>query len=360
MLSKTLLAYFLLDLSIIVAAKPQFTVWETPTQPLAPSNDSFYISKPADLASYSVGDLIRIRKAPGNLTAIVNASAAYNLVYRTEDSLGKPLWSFTTLLSPHTPYHHSSSSRYGGSGKGTALLSFQFPYNSVDVDYSMSVLLYGTPSASLVDVTVPLSKGWFVNIPDFEGPYAAAITGSLEGKTVLDSIRAIYSFAKSPKSLTPLNLDASTAKFALWGYSGGSIASGFASEIQSYYGPDLLPQFVGVAMGGMALDFSAFIDLVDNTLFAGLLPIVTLGLTQQFPTSRQYLISILQPSKKDAFLSVLKMSVAEAFIAFSGQNMSSYLLNGSSSLKNPLLTSIFSAHGDLRGKGIPSVPVFAY
>src|SRR6187431_1761006 len=87
-------------ITTVAAAKRHFTVWETPAQPLAPSNDSFYISKPADLSSYALGDLIRVRNAPGNLTAIMGASAAYNLVYRTEDSLGNPLWSFTTLLSP--------------------------------------------------------------------------------------------------------------------------------------------------------------------------------------------------------------------------------------------------------------------
>lgn len=347
----------------VTAAKPRFTVWATPSQPLSPSNDSFYINKPTDLSSYTPGDLIRIRKAPGNLTAIFNASSAYHVVYRTEDSLGHPLWAFTTILAPLRPFR-SNNSDARSSGKGIALLSFQLPYNAIDVDYSVSRLMYDSSwSANLIEVTTGLARGWFVTVPDFEGPDAAAVTGSLEGKVVLDGVRAVYALAKAGniQQLGSLSLDAEAAKFTLSGYSGGSVASGFAGEIQTFYAPELLSRFAGVAMGGTPIDLLALSYHVDGGGAAGIVAFLLLGITQQFSASREYLISRLKPDKKDIFLSALNMSTQQIVTTFRNQTVvKDYFTNGRADLDVPLITSVFVAHANMYGKGIPAVPVFLY
>ena len=59
-----------------------------------------------------------------------DASAVYNLAYRTEDAFGQAPWSFTTLFTPKRPYfvtedsHGSSPGTRGGNRSdalGTAL-----------------------------------------------------------------------------------------------------------------------------------------------------------------------------------------------------------------------------------------------
>jgi hypothetical protein len=113
--------------------------------------------------------------------------------------------------------------------KGTELLSYQIPYNSADVDSSPSYALYApAPKAALgsimyTDIETALGMGWYVNVPDHEGPLASFLEGVQEGHNVLDSVRAA------------LNADcglAKDARYAMWGYSGGSVASENAAELQ--------------------------------------------------------------------------------------------------------------------------------
>ena len=217
-----------------------FTVWETPPQPLLPSQDRFYNEEPAHLAGYSPGELIRVRTAPGNLTSIFNSSAAYHLVFRTVDSLGAPAWAFTTLLAPKAPYRRADpvDAKPRPTKGGTALLSYQVPYNTADVDASISARLYDPALALPGDVPSALARGWFVSIPDFESPRAAFLAGKLEGHATLDGVRAVLDLAEADDGprhldLLPLGLDAKRAKFALWGYSGGSLASIWAAELVS-------------------------------------------------------------------------------------------------------------------------------
>uniref|UniRef100_A0A8H7K724 LIP-domain-containing protein n=1 Tax=Bionectria ochroleuca TaxID=29856 RepID=A0A8H7K724_BIOOC len=368
MIVSTLLL-FLLPVARAVGG-PKFSIFDTPSEPLLPSNDPFYMSEPADLSAYSLGDLIRIRVAPGNLSAMFNASAVYNIVYRTEDSLGHPLWSFSTVFSPLNPYSStptSNHSQYGASSRaeGTAFLSYQLPYNTPNVDCSVSVLMYDpTQTATLGDVTAALQRGWFVSVPDFEGPFAASTAGGLEGKVILDGVRAVYSLAALDGSqlegLEPLGLDAAHASFSLWGYSGGAISSGWAGEMQPYYAPDLQPYFAGLVIGGMPPGFVATADLLDGTSSAGLLPNALLGLTQQFPAAREFLVSSLKQEKAQDFLAALNMSALQAFVAFYNQSIFDYFINGRDDFTHPILTSLYDGHYDLRLKGVPSVPVFAY
>lgn len=135
--------------------------------PLPPSQDPFYTA-PVGFESALPGAILRLRSAPGNLTSIIgNCSAAYNILYRTTDSQYKPSWAVTTLYLP--PVQHS---RPNASLGEKALLSYQVPYNSVDVDSSPSYAFYSGP---FPEIGLALGQGWFVNVPDFEGPLASNI-----------------------------------------------------------------------------------------------------------------------------------------------------------------------------------------
>jgi len=66
------------------------------------------------------------------------------------------------------------------------------------------------------DIAEALSRGWWVNVPDFEGPLASFGAGVQEGHATLDSVRAVLSAG--------LGVDMDS-RYAMWGYSGGSLAS---------------------------------------------------------------------------------------------------------------------------------------
>ena len=106
----TLLA-FTCVLSVLAAPKNVLPVFsESPSAPLPPRRDPFY-KAPHGYEAAHPGQVLKIRHAPGNLTKAWNASAAYNILYRTTNSDFKPAWAVTRLYVPKMP--------------GSSLLSYQ-------------------------------------------------------------------------------------------------------------------------------------------------------------------------------------------------------------------------------------------
>jgi hypothetical protein len=179
---------------------------------LPPSKDPWYTT-PDDFEHARPGDVLRIRAAPGNLTVITsNCSAIYNILYRTTNSQYKPAWAVTTLFIPKHPVK--------------ALLSYQVPYDSADVDASPS--------------------------------YA------MNANATIDSIRAIFS-KKHEFGLTD------DARYAMWGYSGGALASEWAAELQVQYAPEL--SFSGAALGGLTPNVTSVLETINKGYAAGLAPV---------------------------------------------------------------------------------------
>jgi hypothetical protein len=112
-----------------------------------------------------------------------------------------------------------------------------------------------------------------VNVPDHEGPLAAFLSGPQEGHAVLDSVRAALSSRPFPATRD-------NTRYAMWGYSGGSIASTFAAELQASYAPEL--DFVGAAIGGLVPNIT---DVLANpgSSVQGLLPSALLGGKFSYP-----------------------------------------------------------------------------
>lgn len=99
------------------------------------------------------------------------------------------------------------------------------------LDASPSYALYGSDgTSSLADVSTGLGNGWFVNVPDYEGPLASFTAGVLSGHSTIDSVRAVFHARKT------LGL-AKDARYAMWGYSGGALASEWAAELQVQVSP---------------------------------------------------------------------------------------------------------------------------
>ncbi|KAK0943895.1 hypothetical protein LTR29_004661 [Friedmanniomyces endolithicus] len=334
----------LLILSALWAMLATLTLTAPPTSsPLPPSQDSWYTT-PLGFEAASPGAVLRLRSAPGNITTIFNgSSAAYNILYRTTDSRYQPSWAVTTLMIPKQ-------------SNGSALLSYQIPYNSVDIDAVPSFALYDpaftdTPPI-YSDIQSALSLGWYVNIPDFETHTASFAVGITEGHATLDSVRAVLN--------TGFDL-AADARYALWGYSGGSIASEWAAELQAQYAPEL--SFAGAAIGGTVPNGTTILTGAPGQWWAGLLPEALLGFTAEYPAARIYLLSQLKttgPYNRTGFLVAETLNVEQAFAAYATQPLFDYFVNGYESLVAPVLRDIFKNNGYMGYHGIPQMPLYFY
>jgi hypothetical protein len=121
--------------------------------PLPPSQDPFDTAH-AGYESAALGTILRVRAAPGNLTSVVaNCSSAHNILYHTTNSQYNPSWAVTTLFAPASP-SHSMPDASGKTRGGSALLSYQYPYNSADVDGQPLVM----PSILDLQAILPLSS----------------------------------------------------------------------------------------------------------------------------------------------------------------------------------------------------------
>jgi hypothetical protein len=99
----------------------------------------------------------------------------------------------------------------------------------------------GTGGIEAALIAAALNQGWIVNSPDWEGPKSTFVDGFGAGQATLDSIRA----ALASESITGVSPQ---AKIQLWGYSGGALASEWASELQKSYAPET--PIIGMALGG--------------------------------------------------------------------------------------------------------------
>jgi len=327
-----------------------------PQQVLPPSRDPWY-KAPADWELSKPGSVLRIRTAPGNLTTevVANATAAYHILYRTTDSHYHPSWAVTTLFVPKTKFVSPSGRQ--------ALLSYQFAYDSANVDSSPSFGLYyalaqDVPSLGIESDTkllgTLLGNGWYVNTPDYEGPRAAFGAKVLSGYATLDAQRAVLSLARQTLSITPENIN-----LALWGYSGGSYATGAAAELQVQYAPEL--SIAGAAIGGVVANFSADFDYFNGSAIAGDLVSVILGLMAEYPAAREYVESKLLPTTASEFLGTYNRTLGQATAYFSFKDIYKYFVNGRQDLfSSPILQKIYARDTVLGTHGIPHIPMYVY
>lgn len=320
-------------------------------QPLPPSEDPWYTAPPSFESSVP-GSILRIRPAPGNLTSVVkNAASAYHILYRTTDSRYRPSWAVTTLFSPQSYF-------VSPLGKA-ALLSYQFAYNSANLDSSPSIGLYwrlaqSNPHLGLKSDTSfienLLSQGWIVNTPDYMGPDAAFGASVQAGHATLDSIRAVLNLA-NPTGIAGINV-------AIWGYSGGSIATAAAAELHEKYAPEL--PIAGTVLGGLVDDISADLAKLNESPIAGTVVAFLLGVSSHYPEAAAYLESRLLPATKDEFLSVRRINVADAVKIFAGRDIYQFFKGGASDLYAPVLVALYDAQTRLGHKGLPRMPMFMY
>ncbi|KUI55674.1 Lipase 1 [Cytospora mali] len=292
---------------------------------IPPSEDPWYTA-PDGYESASPGTVLRNRTATG-LPAVAGSN-------------GNATFAVTTIFVP-------------SKDPTDALLAYQIPYDSAYINASPSYTLYG---GVYEDIKVALGKGYFVTVPDYEGPLASFTAGHMSGYATLDAVRATLNAA----DLYGLSSD---SLYAMWGYSGGALATEWASELQLDYASDL--SFAGAAMGGLTPNVTSVLLSINEKISAGLAPPAIIGLTSQWPDSQEYVFSKLVNNTVGTytaanFLAAENMTLSEAESAYAFQDITQYFVDGLADITGPEVSTAINNDGIMGLAGVPQMPVYAY
>lgn len=234
--------------------------------PAPPSGDPFY-SYAGSLKDVPPGTVLRTRQVQLSVAGTPQAYSATQLLYRTTGQLGQPSATVATVIRPA-----------GAAVAPVKLLSYQTFYDGVASTCRPSYTLQAGDASNTTanaDETLMLDyvqQGFTVVTSDYEGPTDDYGAGHESGYGTLDAIRAAQH---------ELGLQPGTTPVGVVGYSGGSIASEWASELQPKYAPEL--DIIGVAEGGIPVDYIHTIDYINGSSgWAGAIPAVSLGLIRAY------------------------------------------------------------------------------
>jgi alpha-beta hydrolase superfamily lysophospholipase len=231
-----------------------------------PEDDPFYAA-PEGYEAAPPGTILKVRPVEVAMFGRVRQRVdAWQLLYRTADLGGFPQASVTTVLRPRNAE--------------PVLLSYQCAIDGVASScfpsYALrrgSRALGAVPQFEFLLVLHALRRGWTISIPDHEGPDGHWGSPQEPGFCTLDAVRAALSFE-------PLDLHSSTP-VALWGYSGGGLATSWAAEMAPEYAPEI--EVVGAALGSPVGDPGSAFTRLNATLHAALPTLVVAGLRRTYP-----------------------------------------------------------------------------
>ncbi len=232
--------------------------------PVLPTQDPFY-TYTGSLAAVSPGTVLKTRPITVQGSSVSVAFSASQVLYRTTGELGQPTVTVATILKPLLPVP-------------PRIVSYQTAYDALGAQCDPSYTLRGgsggdtTASAEEQLISLYIAAGDTVVVPDYEGTNLDWGAGQESGYGTLDGIRAAERV---------LGLAAASTPVAMVGYSGGSIATEFASELQPTYAPSL--DLVGTAEGGVPVDFAHNLDYINGSKgWSGVIPAVLVGVGRAF------------------------------------------------------------------------------
>lgn len=232
------------------------------SDPLLPTTDSFY-KWSGSLAHDAPGTILRTRTiafADGGSNTPMNTT---QLLYVTTDELGCRTVSVVTVFQPLD----------GSASTPTRLFSYQTSYDALGAQCDPSYTLKAGTEGETDFIRGNVAAGYTVVMADYEGEDAAYGAGQLSGYETLDAIQAAERWLGVPEVSTPVGM---------LGYSGGAVATEFASELAPTYAPHL--DIVGVAEGGIPVDPFHNLAYIDNpeSSWTGQIPAYLDGLARGF------------------------------------------------------------------------------
>ncbi|MFC6011073.1 lipase family protein [Nocardia lasii] len=310
--------------------------------PLLPPDDPFYATPP-DLDLLAPGAVVRSRPVEVALFGVVRQRiTAWQLLYRTCDLDGAPEVSVTTVLLP-----------WGLPARPRHLVSFHCAIDAVAPQCFPSYALRrgARTIGSIAPLELPiiamaLAQGWAVSVPDHEGLGGRFGAAREPGYRALDGIRATLGYA-------PLGLTATTA-VALWGYSGGGLATAWAAELAADYAPEL--NIVGAAAGSPVGDPAAAFVRLNGGWFAGFPAAFVAGLRHAYPELGAVLNEHLDVDYRALLAEAEERSTFALLLRFLRRDITHHLRDGLAELlEEPVLQRVLS---DIEpGTRAPSAPL---
>lgn len=310
----------------------------------SPATDPFYAA-PANLAAVAPGTVLRSRAVQLTTFGVFPLNIqAWQLLYRSTTYDGQPQAVATTVLLP-------------GSGKPRGLVSYQIAEDAGAPQCAPSfVLRQGSGSVEPINqaegllIDAVAAQGFAVSVPDYEGPNGDFGAPRQPGYAVLDGVRAAESFS-------PLNLDGVNTPVGIWGYSGGSLASGWTAQVQPTYAPELNVR--GVAVGGFVTSLQQAFVQINGGFGSGLIFAVLGHLEATSPGIAAALDTYATPAGKAAIAKGATQCELANVSAHPFTDVSKYL---TISLKQLLaIPTVNSAIDQLNlGGTTPTAPMFVY
>jgi hypothetical protein len=238
--------------------------------PPLPSHDPFY-SYAGSLKDVGPGTVLKKRA----VTIVDDETgkpepgvSGEQLLYRTTTELGKPTVTVVTVIQPLVRTLNADK-----------IVSYQTAYDALGTVCDPSYTLRGgnrgySTAADEQQFLVQYAReaGYTVLVPDYESVHLDWGAGQESGYGTLDGIRAAEHWLGLPERSTPA---------AMVGYSGGSIATEFASELQPRYARNL--DIVGAASGGIPAYFAHNLAYINGSAnWSGVIPAVLVGVARAF------------------------------------------------------------------------------
>jgi len=237
-----------------------------------PKDDPFYAyTASTPLSAVAPGTVLKTRAVTFHLAGVTTPFAGTQLLYRTTGQRGQPTVTVTSVIQPAVAIFPQPR-----------LISYQLAYDALDAKCDPSYFISGafnlsggTTAAEQLTLTGLLTGGYTVVTSDYEGEDLAWTAGGQSGMQTLDGIRAAL---RSPATGLP-----AATKVGVLGYSGGAIASEWATELAPHYAPDVDKHLVGTAIGGVYVYPAHNLTYVSGTpLWSGVMPGALTGVARGF------------------------------------------------------------------------------
>jgi len=300
-----------------------------------PTEDPWYESHEA-LDTIAPGTLLAHRTVEFRAGSHwVSHAQAWQVRYRSTDTVGRPISAVATLMVPERPW----------TGHGPRpLVSYQGAIDSLGPRADPSYTFRKGSQKEFLLMTLALRHGWAVVTPDYTGPRHAFGAGLIAARITLDGIRAAF-------QLEPAGLSAD-APVAMWGYSGGGQATAWAAEQYPLYAPEI--RLAAVAAGGVPTDNRTLYS-IDGGLLSGFALGAWVGITREYPHTD--LDAHANDQGRRVFGEIADMTVEELIAYFPFRRIREL-----TTVADPFATpGALQLNEDLSlGRQLPSAPIYLY
>jgi hypothetical protein len=254
------------------------------------------------LADLAPGTVLATRALPYRIATLPLPLQLVQVLFRTTNQRGEAVAGVTTVVRPLV-------------GRTAKVIGYQSFYDSLNPEDGPSRAYSGVFSPGVLAAHVEtalfagfLLQGYAIVVADTQGPTADFAAGPEYGQVTLDSLRAALE--------APGTGIAPTARIGLIGYSGGAIATNWASVLAPSYAPDIDRRLVGAAEGGVLVRPSANLGYVDGSMvWAGVIPMAVVGVARAFGID---LTPYLNDYGKQVYAKLQSASIGQVLGAYPG------------------------------------------